>query len=122
MLASTTDPATPYPNALRIVEHATNAHLITHPGGPHVIFGRGNPCPDDLVTELLLEGTLPARETTCEPMGLDPYLPLPAAALTADLGALEAMAPPTTRSTTRPITGCGTASTRSRPAVSTAGG
>jgi len=91
VLASTTDPATPYAGALRIFENATDGYLISQPGGPHVIFGRGNPCPDDLITDLLLDGTLPERETTCEPMSPDPYLPVPAASLTDDLGALEAM-------------------------------
>jgi len=91
VLASTTDPATPYAGALRIFENAADGYLITQPGGPHVIFGRGNPCPDELITELLLNGTLPARETTCEPMSPDPYLRVPAAVLTEDLGALDAM-------------------------------
>ena len=91
VLASTTDPATPYAGALRLFENAADGYLITQPGGPHVIFGRGNPCPDDLITDLLLEGTFPERETTCEPMGPDPYVPLPAATLTGDLSALEAM-------------------------------
>ena len=80
VLASTTDPATPYAGALRIFEAAGNGYLVTQPGGPHVIYGRGNACPDDLVTALLVEGTLPAgRETSCEPMAPDPYYPLPPA-------------------------------------------
>jgi len=92
VLASTTDPATPYAGALRLFENASDGYLITQPGGPHVIFGRGNPCPDDQVTELLLSGTPPPeRETTCDEMTPDTYLPLPAAALTNDLTPLDAM-------------------------------
>lgn len=92
VLASTTDPATPYPGALRIVQNADDAYLITQPGGPHVIFGRGNPCPDDQITEFLLSDTLPAeRQVSCPEMGPDPYLAIPAATLTDDLDPLDAM-------------------------------
>lgn len=93
VLASTTDPATPYAGALRIVEAAGDGYLITQPGGPHVLFGRGNACPDDLVTALLVDGTLPAeRETTCEPMAPDPYYPIPPASADADADPLTVMA------------------------------
>ncbi len=80
VLASTTDPATPYAGALRLFEAAGDGYLVTQPGGPHVIFGRGNACPDDLVTAFLVDGTLPdERETTCDPMAPDPYYPIPPA-------------------------------------------
>lgn len=92
VLASTTDPATPYAGAVRLFENAADGYLITQPGGPHVIFGRGNPCPDDQITELLLTGTPPAeRETTCDEIAPDAYVPLPAAVLTDDLAPLDAM-------------------------------
>jgi pimeloyl-ACP methyl ester carboxylesterase len=92
VLASTTDPATPYAGAQRIFEAAGDGYLVTQPGGPHVLFGRGNPCPDDLVTALLVDGTLPdERETTCEPMGPDPYYPIPPAAADADADPLVVM-------------------------------
>ena len=61
VLASTTDPATPYAGARRIFENAGDGYLVTQPGGPHIIFGRGNPCPDDLVTAFLVAGELPGR-------------------------------------------------------------
>ena len=85
ILASTTDPATPYAGALRLFEEAGDGYLVRQPGGPHIIFGRGNPCPDELVTSFLLDGELPAeRETECEPMVPDPFVPLAPASASAD--------------------------------------
>jgi pimeloyl-ACP methyl ester carboxylesterase len=79
VLASTWDPATPYAGAKRIYRHLDDGYLIVHPGGPHVIFGRGNACPDRLITRFLLEGTRPAsRRTTCGFTGVDPYVRVPA--------------------------------------------
>lgn len=93
VLASTTDPATPYAGALRIHEAAGDGYLVSQPGGPHVLYGRGNPCPDDIVTDLLLNGVLPAeRETTCEPMGPDPYYPLPPMSVDASSDPLTVLA------------------------------
>lgn len=84
VLASTTDPATPYAGAMRIFEAAGDGYLVSQPGGPHVLYGRGNTCPDDIVTDLLLNGARPAeRETTCEPMSPDPYYPLVPASVDA---------------------------------------
>ena len=85
ILASTTDPATPYAGALRLFEQAGDGYLVRQPGGPHIIFGRGNPCPDEVVTAFLVDGELPAeRETECEPMVPDPFVPLPPASVSAD--------------------------------------
>ncbi len=78
VLASNTDPATPYPGALRIFGRLSDGYLVVQPGGPHVIFGRGNACPDDLITAFLVDGTRPdARRTTCAPEHVDPYVPVP---------------------------------------------
>jgi hypothetical protein len=42
-------------------------YLVTETGGPHVIFGWGNTCVDDLVTAFLVEEKLPPlTETVCE--------------------------------------------------------
>jgi hypothetical protein len=84
VLASTTDPATPYVGARRIYERAGDGYLVTQPGGPHIIFGRGNACPDELVTAFLVDGEMPDRETECEPMTPDPFIPLPPASASAD--------------------------------------
>lgn len=80
ILASTWDPYTPYPNAERLAENLGNSYLITQPGGPHVIYLRGEPCPDDLITAYLLEESLPAERTVeCDFLGVEPYVPIPAA-------------------------------------------
>jgi len=93
VLASSTDPATPYAGALRIFGRLDNAYLIVQPGGPHIIFGRGNACPDDLVTAYLVDGQVPAhRRTFCDWAGVDPYVPIPATTITARSDALAAMA------------------------------
>lgn len=82
VLASSTDPATPYAGALRIFDHLTNGYLIVEPGGPHVIFGRGNECEDAAVTAFLVRGVLPGqRETFCPYVGVEPYVGIPAAAV-----------------------------------------
>ncbi len=92
VLASTTDPATPYAGALRIMRQLTDGYLIIQPGGPHVIFGRGDACPDDTVTAFLLDGVRPGtRFVTCDFTGTDPYVPIPAATVTDYRDALVAM-------------------------------
>lgn len=78
VLASTADPATPYAGSERIVAELEDPYFIVQPGGPHVIYLRGNPCPDDLIAAFLLEGTLPERETTCNLPAVEPYVPIPA--------------------------------------------
>ena len=92
VLASTTDPATPYGGAKRILSHLANGYLLVQPGGPHVIFGRGNACPDDTITAFLVDDTLPSsRKITCDFTGTDPYVPIPAAKVAGYRNALAAM-------------------------------
>lgn len=92
ILASTTDPATPYTGALRIMQHLTDGYLIVEPGGPHVIFGRGDPCPDDPITTFLVDGKRPGtRFITCDFTGTDPYVPIPAETVAEYRDALAAM-------------------------------
>lgn len=70
VLGATLDQATPFQNAERIVARRTSTAgtwLIYEPGGPHIIYGRGNGCPDNLVTQILVNGTFPAQHTTVCP-------------------------------------------------------
>ncbi|MCC7358922.1 MAG: alpha/beta hydrolase [Anaerolineales bacterium] len=77
VLGATADPATPVGNGLSVYQALDNAYLVTQQGGPHVIFGRGEPCQDDLVTNFLLFGETPAsRETECPGVVMDAYVPL----------------------------------------------
>ncbi len=77
VLGSTSDPATPYGNGVNVYEHLADAYLITQEFGPHVIFGRGNACPDALVVDFLVNDVVPAeRETVCEGYLIDAHVPL----------------------------------------------
>ena len=79
VLGATLDPATPWANAERIYGNdRNNAHLIVKPGGPHVIYGRGEACPDDLLTAYLVDGRMPAeRRSVCPGDVADTYVPIP---------------------------------------------
>ena len=65
VLGATADPATPYQQGVDVSGRLEEGYLISQQGGPHVIFGRGNECPDDAVTGFILEGTAP-EVTECE--------------------------------------------------------
>lgn len=78
VLGATADPATPYNQGVQVYERLADGYLVTMQGGAHIIFGRGDACVDDLVTDFLVNGTVPAeRETVCEGVMYDPYMPIP---------------------------------------------
>ena len=85
VLGATLDPATPWANGERIAASAGgNAWVIVKPGGPHVIFGRGEACPDDLVTAFLVRGAVPKEpRTVCPGNVADDYVRLPPLIATA---------------------------------------
>ena len=92
VMVGTADPATPIGNALRIVERLADGYLVVEQGGPHVIFGWGNACVDDLVTAFLADDRPPRqRETNCEGVVIDPYLPLAPLEASEFADVLEAM-------------------------------
>jgi pimeloyl-ACP methyl ester carboxylesterase len=67
VMTADTDPATPTQNAMRIFSRLRDAYFILTSGGPHVIFGWGEACPDDLVSDYLATGTPPpTRITLCD--------------------------------------------------------
>lgn len=77
VLGATADPATPGNNGISVYHHLADGYLVTQQGGPHVIFGRGVPCPDNLVTQFLVNDFVPAnRESTCPGVVADSYVPL----------------------------------------------
>ncbi len=77
VLGGTADPATPYHQAVNVFRHLDDGYLITKTGGSHTIFGFGDPCVDGPVTEFLVNGRVPPqRETTCEGVVADDYVPL----------------------------------------------
>jgi pimeloyl-ACP methyl ester carboxylesterase len=66
VLTSTTDPATPIVGGYRIYSRLNDAYFFQTLGGPHVIYGWGEDCPDTIISDYLAKGTLPAvRITTC---------------------------------------------------------
>lgn len=93
VLGATADPATPVQNGERVFAGLSDGYLITMEGGPHVIYGRGDACPDDLVTAFLVDDKMPTeRETTCEGYVSEPYVslaPADASAFETPLDALD---------------------------------
>jgi pimeloyl-ACP methyl ester carboxylesterase len=77
VLGATADPATPVSNGENVFKRLADGYLITTQGGAHIIFGRGNACPDDSVTAFLVEGkSPPQRESTCDGVVADAYVPI----------------------------------------------
>jgi len=77
ILNSDSDPATPVSNGYAVFDHAKNAYMVTMQGGPHVIWGRGLGCPDQIVFGLMLDGRKPEkREQICRQDFLEHYAPL----------------------------------------------
>ena len=67
VVATTFDPATPYPGALRLVRQLRNARLLTMNGDGHTAYGNGSPtCIDTGIESYLTTGALPAVGTVCQ--------------------------------------------------------
>jgi pimeloyl-ACP methyl ester carboxylesterase len=79
VLNATLDPATPFEGGKKVFENLSNGYHIYVEGGLHSIYGYGNECPDDYITNFLVKGELPAdRETVCQwdPSVVRAYRPL----------------------------------------------
>ena len=77
IMVATADPITPPANAMRLAARLHDVHVIVETGGPHVIFGWGLSCPDDVVADYLVKGKEPASPiTVCKGDVVDPYVPL----------------------------------------------
>jgi hypothetical protein len=80
-LTADTDPNTPTAGAQRLFArtHGSTA-LVLLTGGPHVVYGWGYGCVDELVTRLVTTAQLPPSPTTvCTGPVADPYPPAPPA-------------------------------------------
>jgi pimeloyl-ACP methyl ester carboxylesterase len=80
ILTATGDPITPAPHGRRIFDRyraITDTYLIRTRDGPHVTFGRGWECPDDIVIDLLVADVRPAASTACPGEMVSPFLELP---------------------------------------------
>jgi pimeloyl-ACP methyl ester carboxylesterase len=80
VLNSDSDPATPISNGYAVFDSVRNGYMVTMQGGPHVIWGRGNACPDRIVFGLMLDGIKPQRrEQVCKQDFVEAYQPLTSA-------------------------------------------
>jgi len=64
VISTTNDPATPYQAGVNLAK-AMNGALLTFEGTQHTIFLQGNACVDDVGTQYLLDGTVPAEGKRC---------------------------------------------------------
>ncbi len=77
ILNSDTDPITPADQAYAVFDNVRNGHMVLMQGGPHVIFGYGLACPDQIVSRLVLDGVAPdAPLQLCEQEFVEGYTPL----------------------------------------------
>jgi pimeloyl-ACP methyl ester carboxylesterase len=75
ILVGTGDPITPVANAHRLASRLSDAYLIITRGGPHVTFGWGEACPDEVIGAYLVDGKRPSsRITTCANVIADDYV------------------------------------------------
>jgi pimeloyl-ACP methyl ester carboxylesterase len=91
VLGGTADPATPYQNGLDVFGRLDEGYHVTETGGPHVIFGWGVTCVDELVTAFLVRDERPDARTTCEGVVTDEFVPLAPRSAAAFSDPLEAL-------------------------------
>lgn len=61
------DPATPFAEGQAVFERLDNGYHLYLEGGRHSIYGFGETCPDQYITDFMVDGTLPTeREIVCE--------------------------------------------------------
>ena len=78
VLNATLDPATPFAQGKAVFERLDNGYHLYVEGGRHSIYGFGNECPDDYITNFMVNGELPEqREIVCEwdPSVISAYVP-----------------------------------------------
>jgi pimeloyl-ACP methyl ester carboxylesterase len=66
IVATTYDPATPYPGSLRLVQDLGNARLLTMDGDGHTAYGGNSACIDGATEAYLVDLVLPAEGTVCQ--------------------------------------------------------
>jgi pimeloyl-ACP methyl ester carboxylesterase len=71
------DPITPITQAYSVLDNVQNGYMVVMQGGPHVIFGWGYPCPDQIVADMILTGKMPTQTVQlCEQPLVQDYVPL----------------------------------------------
>jgi pimeloyl-ACP methyl ester carboxylesterase len=77
ILVGSADPITPVANAYRLASRLGEAYLLVTEGGPHVTFGWGESCPDEIIGAFLVDDSVPeTTTTTCEGVVADDYVPV----------------------------------------------
>ena len=78
VLNSDTDPITPVTQAYSVLDNVQNGHMVVMQGGPHVTFGWGYACPDQIVSDMILQGQMPGNQVQlCDWGGMvEGYVPL----------------------------------------------
>ena len=77
ILNADADPITPITMSYAILDNAKNGYMVAMKNGPHVIWGRGLSCPDEIVFALMFDGTTPEdKEQVCSQELIGSYTPL----------------------------------------------
>ena len=77
ILNADADPITPITMSYPILDNAKNGYMVAMKNGPHVIWGRGLSCPDEIVFALMFDGTPPEeQEQVCTQDLIGTYAPL----------------------------------------------
>ena len=65
MIGTSNDPATPYANAVALVQELESGVLISYEGEGHTIYAQGVSCVDDAVDDYLIRGIVPTTDPMC---------------------------------------------------------
>lgn len=76
VLTATADPITRASAGRGIADRQPEGYLVETEGGAHVTFGGGDPCVDDVVVKLLVDGLQPPDRTHCPGYVTDGHMPL----------------------------------------------
>jgi pimeloyl-ACP methyl ester carboxylesterase len=97
VLNATLDPATPFHEGKAVYERLADGYHLYVEGGRHSIYGFGNDCPDQYITDFMVTGKLPdKREIVCQwdpavIRAYDPILPENASSFADPLESLSAI-------------------------------
>ncbi len=97
VLNATLDPATPFAEGKAVYQRLADGYHLYVEGGRHSIYGFGNDCPDQYITDFMVNGQLPEqREIACkwDPAVIrayEPILPETAASFANPLETLAAV-------------------------------
>lgn len=74
VLNATLDPATPFEEGQFVAQNLADGYHIYVEGGVHSIYGWGNQCPDQIISDFMENGTVPTeREIVCQDWETAPY-------------------------------------------------